>query len=261
MDNNTFRQIYKALYDKGKFYAPRQLPIIEAENFSFVLQPYERFASFVSRKLNLSYIKKEFLWYLKGDRFDLSICEHAKIWTNCIENGAINSNYGQYIFGIQRQFDSVITILKKDKDSRRASIVILTKEHVGFDVKDEPCTYSINFRIRHDKLNMSVHMRSQDAIFGLGNDIPTFSFVHEMVYETLKETYPSLTLGEYHHIADSFHIYERHFEMLDDIIRGDKYIQIEVPKIDGKKEVDFLRAGDFTNVPDNYLFTKWILNK
>jgi thymidylate synthase len=104
-------------------------------------------------------------------------------------------------------------------------------------------------------------MRSQDAIFGMGNDAPTFSFIHEMIYNALLEKYPNLDLGEYCHIADSFHVYERHFDMLSKIVAGDEYVHIECPRISGPDEVRFLRACDFSTVPEGYLFTKWLLSK
>jgi thymidylate synthase len=249
------------LYEHGNECAPRGFKILELENYSYDIAPYTRFINFESRKLNIQYIKQEFLWYLKGDRLDKSICDHAKIWKEIVNaDGSINSNYGQYIFGDINQFDTVVNTLKLDKDSRRASIVILNKDHLQSDTKDVPCTYAINFRIRDNTLNMSVHMRSQDAIYGMGNDLPCFGFIHEMMFETLRETYPELTYGIYHHMADSFHIYARHFNMLQKIVNGDVFNDIIIPRINGKAEVDFLRKLDFTNVPDDYHFTQWLIN-
>jgi thymidylate synthase len=141
-------------------------------------------------------------------------------------------------------FDVAVETLKADKDSRRASIVILQPYHLNMKTNDVPCTYSLNFRIRENKLNMSVHMRSQDAVFGMGNDAPTFSIIHEMLFTVLKDTYPELELGIYYHTADSFHIYARHFELLDKITSGSsKYIDVQCPKITSSAEVEYLRAG------------------
>jgi len=170
----------------------------------------------------------------------------------------INSNYGQYIFGDCKQFDNVIDTLKEDKDSRRASIVILSKEHLLSVTNDVPCTYSINFRIRKNKLNMTVRMRSQDAIYGIGNDAPTFSFIHEMMWNALKEFYLELEYGMYHHSADSFHVYERHFKMLDKIVLNDKYEDVECPEISGPEEVKFIRSMNFTKIPKKFKFSLWL---
>lgn len=278
----AFRDIYRQLLTQGKQCSPRGQLVLEVENFNYTLPPYVRFPNFSSRKLSLNYIKNEVLWYLRGNREDLSILKHAKMWQSLVNphsrdstdvtpgpsgSGTINSNYGQYAFGsvsppshvrrmypsnIYTQFDAVIDCLTKDKDSRRASITILQPYHLLMETNDVPCTYSLNFRIRDDKLNMSVHMRSQDAVFGMGNDAPAFSILQEMVYVTLRDTaYPDLQLGEYHHIADSFHVYERHFDMLHTIVKlNDQYHEAPCPKIESIDEVRHLRGTIHLNYAD-----------
>ncbi len=272
-----FIKIYQRLILTGKKVAPRGLKVLESENFHYELSPYIRFVNFKVRKLNLNYIKREFLWYLRGYRFDDSIIKYAKLWKEMInKDGSINSNYGQYIFSRQcschdSQFDNVIKMLKKDKDSRRASIVILNREHLISDTNDVPCTYSLNFRIRKNFLNMSVHMRSQDAVYGFSNDVPAFSFIHEMILNVLKERYPVLKYGMYHHTTDSFHVYEKHYLMLENITGypiiekekvemkiDDSFELIKCPKISGKKEVDFLRKLNFSKIPAKFKFSKWL---
>lgn len=256
----TFKGILKQLYDNGQTSSPRGLEVLEVNNFCYEVQPYVRFMSFKSRKLNIDYIKREFLWYLQGDPADLSILEHAKMWRGLVNlDGTINSNYGQYIFGDGRGFMRVVNELERDKDSRRASIMILSNKHLDSETKDYPCTYAINFRIRGNYLYMTVHMRSQDAIFGMGNDLPCFSFIHEMMYHMLKATYPKLSYGSYFHIADSFHVYERHFKMLETIVDSDDPFKLTpCPEISGIEEVEFLLTGKFEQIPIDFVFTKWL---
>src|SRR5574343_84396 len=201
-DEILFRQIFIDLATNGKEAAPRGQKIIEIENYSYTLPARVRFCNFESRKLNLDYVKREFLWYLRGNKMDKEILNHAKMWTDLVNyDGSINSNYGQYIFSKKAgqkssQFDYVVDALKKDKDSRRASIMILNRDHLLSTTRDYPCTYSLNFRIRDNKLNMTVHMRSQDAVFGMGNDAPCFSFIHEMIYVAVRDlAYPELEMG------------------------------------------------------------------
>jgi len=255
MTANAFREVFQRLKDEGKHCSPRGQLVIEAENFTYELPPYVKFPNFIARKYSELYIRNELLWYLRASKLDKTIFKHAKMWTDLVNlDGSINSNYGQYIFGSienrngytadwPNQFDTVIKTLSSDKDSRRASIVILQPYHLLMTTNDVPCTYSINFRIRDNQLNMSVHMRSQDAMFGMGNDAPAFSMFQEMVYVTLRDTvYPDLLMGSYHHTADSFHVYERHFEMLDKIITGDEFKPLPCPKIFSINEVRHLRG-------------------
>ena len=273
----VFTKIFRDVVRRGKFVSPRGKLIVEVENFTYRLPPYVRFCNFECRKLNLNYVKNEFLWYLKGDRFDQSITEHASMWKGLVNcDGSINSNYGQYVFGEQQQFTEARKVLENDRDSRRASIVILADRHMKMETNDVPCTYSINFRIRENKLNMSVHMRSQDAIYGMGNDAPAFSFIHEMMLNTLQRKYPGLEYGEYFHVADSFHVYEKHFEMLTKLSGYEKkegsfthkekarlssYKTVLCPRISGPDEVDFMLAYDFSIIPDSFEFTKWLTTK
>ena len=257
-----FLKIFKDIDKRGRIIPSRTSTIKEIENCNYELPPYVRFCNFKSRNLNIDYLKKEFLWYLKGDRFDASITEHAKLWREIMnKDGSFNSNYGQYVFGEQKQFDQIIKLLRERKNSKRASILLLTKDHVSSDTNDVPCTYALNFRIRNNKLNMTVHMRSQDAIYGLGNDIPTFSFIHEMMYNALREFYPDIEYGRYHHFVDSLHVYEKHWPMLEKILDDDEFEEIECPKISGPNEVKFLRELKFDDVPEYFKFTRWLLNK
>ena len=269
LNEQRWRKIFKDVVVNGRYVSPRGKKVIEIEDYSYVLPPYVRFCNFVDRKLNMDYVRREFLWYLRGDRFDISITEHAKMWKGLVNaDGGINSNYGQYVFGDVKQFDNVVKTLSDDRDSRRASIVILNSGHLSSETRDVPCTYALNFRIRQNDLNMSVAMRSQDAVFGMGNDAPAFSFIHEMVQVALTRVYPELELGTYHHSANSFHVYERHFNMLERLsghsldlwehCERTPYVPVDCPRISSADEVDFLRACDFSSIPEGFSFARWL---
>jgi len=221
----TFYRILSALWEHGRECAPRGLKVRELIDFHYMLPPRVRFICFDHRKLKLDYIKQEFVWYLRGDRLDVSIKHIAKMWDGLINvNGTINSNYGYYIFnpaagdGARSNFERVVQELESDPASRRAAMCILDNGHLNSTTRDYPCTSYLNFHIRDNTLHMYVRMRSQDAIFGMGNDAPCFSFVHEMVWGALLRRYPHLVLGNYHHTSDSFHVYERHYEMMEKIL-------------------------------------------
>lgn len=274
MIEQAFRKIY-ADVGAGNLVSPRGQKVIEVEDYSYVLPPYARFANFEARKLKLGYVKKELLWYLNADPFDSSIVDAASIWQELPnQDGTINSHYGAHVFGYstewnhpsvsigqplstKSQFGYVVQTLLDDKDSRRASAVILNRSHLlNPKTKDFPCTYALNFRIRNDELKLSVHMRSQDAVFGMGNDAPAFSVIQEMVFVMLRDMgYPSLKLGSYHHIADSFHYYERHFEMVKAINAGNPFTNIEIPRIKDSSEALHLLGYTATGAAE---FTAWL---
>lgn len=239
LELEPFFNIFLRLAGFGRVVSPRGLECVELVDFSYVLPPRVRFMNFKHRKLRLDYVKQEFVWYMRGDRFDASIAKIAAMWREIINpDGSINSNYGYYIFnretapGFMSNLDRVAKTLAKDPMSRRAVITILDNGHLCSETKDYPCTAYLNFVVRDKRLEMLVRMRSQDAIFGMGNDAPCFSFVHELLWFQLKQTMPGLELGSYHHVSDSFHIYERHYEMLKLILDDPVGEKVDCPVVD-----------------------------
>ena len=252
--NNTKYKMYQDLYN-APIITVRGLETKELLNYKLIIKPYDRFFNFKGRNMNLNYIKQEFKWYIKGDKYDTSITQHAKIWKDLInEDGSINSNYGQYInTNLVRCYETLVN----DKYSRRAIIMIGNNNNFNSRTKDYCCTLSMSFQIRNNELLMTVHMRSNDAIFGLTNDVPAFSFYHEMLYVLLRDNfYPDLKLGNYTHLVDSFHIYKRHFKMLNNILENAIELKVDCPKIKDAKEVEYLLEN---KINKNYEFSNWLL--
>ena len=176
-----------------------------------ILAPARRFSS--------EYATIEWLWYLSRNPKVNNIGKYAKIWRDIQDSfGEVESNYGTYIFDHSlNQWSWVIEELTKDKDSRRATIPINNKDHKNRNPKDYPCTHYLHFFIRDDELHMGAYMRSNDAIFGFCNDVYTFCLFQQLMLNELRVYYPSLALGSYYHSAGSFHVYERHYKMMDKI--------------------------------------------
>lgn len=257
--------------------APRGQKIKEILNYSIKLHPIrDRFCSFSERKLNLRYLAGEFSWYLRGDLNDDSIVTYSKFWDRIKSNSSPswNSNYGYYFFKMG-QYEHIIKSLTEDKDSRQAVCVINNAEVMMSNSLDKICTYSVSFNIRKDKLNMIVNMRSNDAIRGFCIDVVMFSFIYEMIYNELKLVYKDLKIGNYWHNADSFHIYEMHWDMMNSIIENDgiNYEVLDIPRM-SHDEYAFLRTYYlnaeeairkgldkmwFTDIPNRFKFTKSLI--
>lgn len=235
--------------------------IREIENHQIVLYPEYPFVDFESRKYDISYFKKEMLWKLTGDPYNTSIEEHAKIWKSVKNtNGTFNSNYGQYWFGKQMGLFKAFNELVLDKHTRRACIPMLSTEHIGHGVKDTVCTGHITFLIRDDFLNVSVSMRSSDQIFGLGTDIPTFSVLQRIMLGMINTVHHFTNLGTLTITADSSHIYERHFPMVENILNNREEItsQLSIPEI-RSDEAFKLAACKGAVDPTWGEFSKWLL--
>lgn len=260
---DVFLCVYQDLLALGKVCGPRGKETLELEDYQFTLQPFDRFTSFRARKLSLDYIKAELIWYIGGNPYDTMITEHAQIWKDIRQpSGEFFSNYGQYIFGKQNGAQFVVDELLMDQDSRRAVIPLLNASHLFHNNKDVVCTYSMSFRIRNNRLNMSVNMRSNDAMWGMTNDVACFSFIHEIIWNMITAHMPSIEMGHYTHKVDSLHVYERHYAMLSQLVNDglNGYTKIEVPRIADYREVRqlFQHLVEGRPLHTHYAFTDWL---
>lgn len=237
----AFEYLGKMIYRYPEYVtSPRGQLIHEQTSASLrILHPEHNVVLTPERNMSEKYLVAELLWYLEAkqdkDGSDF-ICKYAKFWDSLRNpDGSLNSNYGYYIFNPMKdicsrsemiekyqnmsQFDYVVKCLETDKDSRQALININSIFHKNIEnVKDFPCTTSIQFMIREDRLNMIVHMRSCDLVLGFCNDVFQFTEIQKLVLYALRERYPQLMLGTYTLFANSLHIYERHFGMIESII-------------------------------------------
>lgn len=247
--------LYRVLQQHGQRTNPRGEGTLEIENFTYTLNPYVRFNSFEGRNFNLRYLKREMAWYLRADPTDLSIAEHAAQWGKIVANGKLNSNYGSYWFG-RFGVRHVTRLLTQDAMSRRAVIPMYgtDQDHMDIDAKDVPCTLCIEFRLRNGKLNARAVMRSQDILWGMANDLPTFSFLQEIVAGVLNVEMGTLTIS-----VGSFHVYESRMEMFNNILRAGQHVPIEdkPPRI-FRHEAHALM--DSRTLSPNFEFSKWLLN-
>jgi thymidylate synthase len=170
--------------------------------------PMERSISSPYRNWRQDYAFAEWEWYLSEDRNVKKLGDlYGKvpaIWNKMAdEHGNVNSNYG-YQWTRNSQLEYVIDKLRRDPNTRQATVSIYDgKEHSLYE-RDTPCTYAIQFTVVDNKLNMCVTMRSNDLWFGFCNDQYCFSQLQELV---AGETH--YDIGSYFHFAHNFHLYER----------------------------------------------------
>lgn len=117
------------------------------------------------------------------------------------------------------QLKYVIECFKVDMETRRAVISFGDPMKDCFDEKwelkeskDIPCTRELHFMKQsgNNKLDLIVRMRSNDLIWGASAvNIFNYTFMQEYVAAIL-----GLEVGNYYHIADNLHFYDRHKEMV-----------------------------------------------
>jgi thymidylate synthase len=225
--------------------APRGQKIREKLGVSFrILNPLDRLPYIEQRDFSISYFVAESLWYLSGNDSTDWISNYSSFWKNISDDGTTaNSAYGARIFkphariasGVNdswTQWDYVLNELLADPDSRRAVVHIRSPQDSLLATKDVPCTLSLQFFLRNDKVHMIVSMRSSDLILGIAYDVPAFTLFQELLANQLSEKLNrKIDVGEYTHVSNSLHIYEKHFKMVDEILNKREIFSVEMPRI------------------------------
>lgn len=153
----------------------------------------------------------EFLWYLSG-RNDLDfITYYIPEYKKFSDDGkTIHGAYGPRLFKMRNeidQFSNVLKLLKSKPSSRRVVIQLFdAADIINGDLKDIPCTCTLQFMIRKSKLHLFTCMRSNDAFLGLPHDIFSFTMLQEYVARIL-----DVELGSYKHAVGSLHLYDNNF--------------------------------------------------
>lgn len=225
--DHKIKSLFRGLRNQGQVVSPRGDTTKELLNISMSFDADEWFINYKELPLNFEYIAREIIWYRNADKMDLSIAKHATIWEKCIDQyQEIQSNYGHWLwsFGKNNMYQA-LDIMMADPYTRRAVVNINRPEHNYIHAPDVPCTMYMNFIARPDShgywtLDLFVRMRSQDAVYGLRNDLVFFQFVKLYATEYLHlnakdENLSKIKPGRLYLNVDSFHIYERHFKHLD----------------------------------------------
>ena len=147
----------------------------------------------------------ELCWYLAGTNKLEFIEYYIREYAKSADGDEIYGGYGPRLFQWEtmNQFENVTNILRNNRDSRKAVIQIFDGQDILEEHKDVPCTCTLQFMVRGEKLNLLAHMRSNDAYRGLPHDVFCFTMLQEIMARTL-----SLDIGIYKHFVGSLHIYE-----------------------------------------------------
>jgi len=214
--------VLQDLLESGSEASPRGMTTHEIVAGGFTLiNPRSRIILNSARRWSLPLAIGEFAWHVSGSDHVAPIAYYAPVWRTFSEDGSHirGSCYGKRIFdrnsGEPSQWDRIIELLRTDPASRRAVLSIRQSEAEALEPSslDVPCVTTCQFFVREGHLDAVLHMRSNDAIWGLPYDVFLFTMLQEMLALEL-----GVALGRYHHFAGSLHLYERHFELARKII-------------------------------------------
>jgi len=259
----AYVDITKDVYANPEFVSsPRGMKIKEILGYQFkIINPRNRIPYVPGRELSIHYMIAELLWYLSGNDSTDWISNYSAFWSKISDDGkTANSAYGARIFKSHdriaatvkqdwTQWDYIVNELKSDPDSRRAVVHIRSPQDSILASLDVPCTLSLQFFLRNDKVHMVTSMRSSDVILGLAYDVPAFTIFQELLaLQLTQDLGRPIGLGTYTHLSASLHLYERHFKMAEKILEEDKKQDyrnvLEMPQMPSIPPLDDLMAAE-----------------
>lgn len=218
------REELKRLYKEGKFREGKFGKTVEIQNAHFIADH-----PWIIREPDYDYAKREIEWYNSQSLYVKDIPgKTPKIWEMCADkDGKINSNYGWCIFSKENgdQFNKCIERLLDDPYTREACMIYnrpsMQEDAFENGRHDFMCTYSTQVflnEIEDDKfkLDYTVFMRSNDAIFGYNSDMYWAEHVKSKMVSELNNRGFNVINGDIIWNAGSLHVYERHFKFLAD---------------------------------------------
>lgn len=221
-----------------------------------------------ARSSQMKYIAAELVWYYLGRNDVAFISKWAKFWEQIQnEDGTANSAYGNLIFKMKNQhglsqYQWAIQSLIKDPYTRQAVMHFNMPIHQYFGNKDFVCTMNVNVHIRENKLHLKLNIRSNDAVWGTPTDAAFFCSLQMQMLSHLREVYPTLELGTYTHVADSYHVYDRHYDLVNKMLENE-FVPVKMPlvkndliNIDGEPTSNLLTLASHieTGTPEFLIF-------
>lgn len=219
--DDLLNSVYNEVLNSGEEVKASKGSNLEIRNATLILRNPRARLSLAETKSTFISCLGEFFWYLSADDSIDFIEYYIKKYRQFIdfnedESIAVPGAYGPRIFkGQPNQFEKIFDLLKRKRDSRRAVIALYSKEDLlRSDSRDIPCTCTLQFFIRNDRLCLTSYMRSNDAAKGLTHDIFSFTMIQEIMWAKLREHYSNLALGDYTHIVGSLHLYNDSVEAI-----------------------------------------------
>ena len=173
------------------------------------------------------------IWQKKSNKVsDLN----SHIWDEWVgEDGTIGKAYG-YQLGVKHKYkegefdqvDRVLFDLKNNPYSRR----IMTNIYNFADLHEMnlyPCAYSMTFNVTDGKLNAILNQRSQDTLTANNWNVVQYAVLVHMFAQV-----SGLEAGEFVHVISDMHIYDRHIDMVKELINRPS---LPAPKFTMNKEI------------------------
>lgn len=187
-------------------------------NFFQIEKPEHRVITVPHRNNNIFATVAETIWVLSGRNDMKFLTKYLPRALEFSDDGLVwRGAYGPRLRdwnGVD-QFKTVLNRFRQDIHTKRAVISIYDPYLDSIEVtKDIPCNNWINFNVRENVLHMNVSVRANDAIWG-------FSGINSFEWSVLQQIFAywlGCNIGNLSWFAGSFHVYERHYDLMKKII-------------------------------------------
>lgn len=219
----------------------------------------EEFPALTLRPTAIKLAFDELLWIWQKKSNNVKDLE-SHIWDSWAdETGSIGKAYGyqlgkKYKFkqGEMDQVDNVLWLLENDRYSRRIMTNIYNFDDLS-EMNLEPCAYSMTFNVKGDTLNGILNQRSQDILAANNWNVVQYSLLLMMFAQV-----SGLKAGELVHVISDAHIYDRHIDIIKELIRRPSY---PAPKVSLNKDIkNFYDFKKEDLIVENYEHGKQIKN-
>jgi thymidylate synthase len=190
----------------------------------------KEFPAITLRKTALKSAMDEILWIYQKKSNNIHDL-HSHIWDAWAdEDGSIGTAYGfvvgeKFLYKNEEidQMDYVLKQLKENPYSRR----IMTNLYQYHDLATghlDPCCYSATYNVTKDKesgalvLNMVLNQRSQDVLAANNWNVAQYAILLMMVAQ-VNDMIP----GELVHCIADAHIYDRHVDIIKELIKREQH--------------------------------------
>ncbi|MGN0335495.1 MAG: thymidylate synthase [Lachnospiraceae bacterium] len=215
------------------------------------------FPALTLRKTALKSCMDEILWIWQRKSNNIHDLK-PHVWDEWADaDGSIGKAYGyqmgvkhQYEEGMMDQVDRVLYDLKNNPYSRR----IMTNIYVHQDLHEMnlyPCAYSMTFNVTQKKgedkltLNAILNQRSQDILAANNWNVCQYAILLMMFAQCC-----DMNPGELVHVIADAHIYDRHIDIIRELITRETY---PAPKVFLNPEVrDFYRFTTDDLIVEDY---------
>jgi thymidylate synthase len=214
--DDLLRSILECIWEFGEPVEARKGSFLEIRGLLLELtNPRARLSRSESRGKSFSCLG-ELCWYLSGSDGTGFVSYYIPLYEISDEGGKVYGAYGPRLFAAWKgtsQFENLIELLKLHPTSRRGVLQLFDSVDLVGDHLEVPCTCSLQFINRDNRLHLFVYMRSNDAIKGLTHDIFCFTMLQEIVARRL-----GTEMGSYYHTVGSLHLYDEDKQKAKDFL-------------------------------------------